>query len=571
MISRRPGARFNRGRIAEVGSSLSVPALISPRTGDTFYNGSTVYLAATAGATATGVEFYTGNTKIGDATKNGNVWYYIWTGVAAAAHTLKARATYPSGTQDSATVSATMNAATGFSMPATVKAYWQTSDNTNVVSAGGLVSAVHDKMGIQGDAAQAGAGLQPLIAWCRGQQGLFFGNQSQQRLVATLAATINQTWWKFVFFRPCKESASTGTVMVGGTGGLLSYGGNGAYPEKFKVNANTDLPDTSFFTAYTEPHLITARADANGELHRDGTLRVGPQTTGSRTITTPESIGASSTGTTAVTGFIGDPIIGQGMSGTDVTNVENELKARYDVGASGAPAKTIFCFGDSLTDGTNDSGVTGGGWPNRISRGYSGRGKAAGRWADRIGPLPSSNPVDPDDQHYGNSGKGISFMRTNLPGLLGAGHTYNPNIIMGWIGAGNLREIAPETYVAGTGPGTTAQAYIDMWVTDVFGALPNATGIVTTLVDSNPAFGTGPNDYWTRLRTWNALLVSTIWPAIEAATGKTLIKLDCFTALGLWDTTVYAGDQFHPGPIGQATLADYIWWNGFVPALAVAV
>ena len=56
-----------------------------------------------------------------------------------------------------------------------------------------------------------------------------------------------------------------------------------------------------------------------------------------------------------------------------------------------------------------------------------------------------------------------------LTGLLGGSNQYVPHIFEVLIWAASLRELAPETYVAGTGPGTTCQQAIDFCVNTLFG------------------------------------------------------------------------------------------------------
>jgi hypothetical protein len=520
-FSRRLGSRANgrgRGGVSAAASSPApAPLLISPLASDAFQLIDTVYLVATipSGAPAvTGVEFFRGgSTKIGDAALVNSIWSLAWSGMAAASYSLTAKVTYSSGaTATSSAVAITVAAAPTVTpaSSANTLAWFDTSDDANMSLSSGLIGQVNNKQGtsVFGDAVQATAALKPVQDYIRGVKCAYFGADLQERLVSTVTGTVATGWKMFACVRPIGRGTGLAVCMTGGSGGSIQVGNaTTIWPKDAVVNANVALPAAGTFPA-AKPHVLMGIGGTGGDLHVDGTSAVTPASTGTRTITATLSLGASATGTSALSGGLAEPCVGSSsMSAGDITAIETALTTKYH---TLEPGRTILTVGDSILLGFQDTATPAAGVRKRAWDQVFAKAKVNGKWLESIGSQPASQALFIDDNHFCNSGKGIAYTVTNIAPLIGSGNPYNPDIFEVMLVTNNLREIAPETYVAGTGPGTTCQAFIDMCVTTLLGAVPTAQMIIYNIIDCDPALGTGPTSLNARLRVWNPLLAATI-------------------------------------------------------------
>jgi hypothetical protein len=411
----------------------------------------------------------------------------------------------------------------------------------------GLISNIVNKRGgaVAGDLAQATTALQPIQDWIRGWKGAYFGIDASERMASILPGTIANGWQMFAAVRPVSAPSSTGIVMVGASGGQLSVSGAGSWPASAVINANVALTYASAFQP-GKPHVLMGIGGAGGDLHLDGVSVVTPTSTGSRQITTPLTFGGSNTGTSRFSGVLAEPILGVAMSGSEIAALEAAQTAKYH---TQEPGITVMRVGDSVGYGTGDTASPPGGTRKRVWDQRLGSSKLAGRWIESIGPLTDARWSD--DAHDCVSGKGIVYHTSDIPARIGSGHQYNPDVFLVLAWAASLRELAPETYVAGTGPGTTCQAAIDFCVATLLGAVPTARLVLGNLIDCNPA---GDATYSARRAVWNALLVLTIIPAIQAATGKAVVLCDYAGAMGAYNAANYA-DTYHPNGAGYDRMA----------------
>lgn len=547
-------------------TALPAPEILSPFEANVFQIPDSVLFAASVDTTLalTSVEFFLDGVSV--ATVATAPYYVSVPGLfaGAGAHVVTAKAHYASGiTTTSDPVNITVQAA-----PATigsfagVRAWWDTSDNANVTSASGAISAVGNKQGAAnyGSAVQADPLSQPDIARVRGVQSMFFGTRAQARLVSTAVGTTNQPWVKFAVTRQISVGAAVGIVMIGGSGGRLNQGG--PYPSTLQVNANVDLTAASQLPA-DPPVLFSGGAGTGGAGLGDvrkNSVVVASGTTGTRTLTATESIGASAAGATAVTACIGEPTIAFNISASDRNSLEAAVIQKYHLGE---PSASCTQIGDSITAGQGSDATQkfcGYRYVMWAQAAKFSLNKSAKQWVEQMGPLPAATPQYEDDQHYGNSGQGVNFMLANLPSVYGAGAgKYQPKMATYLILTNNARSLPGETYVPGIGPGSNIETYIQT-LGQLFAA-GITTIVVSTIIDSNPAFGTGPGSVYQNIRDLNALLQSYAWDEAEARfPGLTLIRLDLFAVLGPWDPGTYS-DQFHPSPPGYVKLGNGMAWG----------
>lgn len=535
MFSRRPEPRFNRGRIAVVngGGSPAPPAgpsptLVTPETGDTFGDGDVVIMHATipGGAPAvSSVEFYQGATKVGEALAE--PWQYLWT-TAQGAYDITARALYADASVGtSAAASITVAAPLTFD-PTTVAqlALWaDPTDNATITLNAGRVETIarfRDATKYSTALTQATSAARPVLGRLRGRQALFSGSGTSERLTASL---VGAQGFPHTLVPVIKGIGQQTAGNVCSTGGIARVSIRGTtWPRTLREQTSLVLDSTANSTVSKPLSVRFLANNTASEVSVNGVMIHGPgAASGTSGLSTDVSFPGLNSGT-AEPGLYGDFLHFQGaVSGADVTAIEAWLNAKWH---TLDPQATILYVGDSNTRGF---GTANGGFRRNMHDDLLSRGKICGKWVEEIGSKPEGGArYFGGDVHYGVDGRGINYMRANLPALIGTTtEQFNPAVMVLMIGINNASSAAgppAETYVAGNGAGSTRDEFRNL-ITDIFTKLPAVKLIVCNLPPNGTA-GTQTNVV-TLNATWFA-------DADTAATalGKTVKHCDIYTALG---------------------------------------
>lgn len=561
---------FSLATVAGESANALTPQLISPAASDVYQQADAIHFVAAFGSLTdlitplaplppiAKVEFFDGVVKLGESTTFPWFLSFAANGLSTGAHSVKCRVTYTSGVQrTSSSVSITVAAApaTNAGSFAAVKLWGDYSDGANLTPSnptpGTLISACGNKQGtsVFANLAQATSANQPTVDFIRGVPCVMFGTGTQQHMDSAITGTVAQPWQVSMPFRLCGPG-TTGTVFAGTTGGNFKVNGAGDWPMNAALDANVTI---SFATAFPNSisHTMQFQASASGFINQDGNVLVSA-TTGSRTLQTTFAVGAGSTGTAATSCGITEIAVSTGLSTTDQATQRNALIAKTH---TSEPAATEMQVGDSLIEGfgsTNGFGDRYMVWlgVNGVKWSYA-KAKVAGKWSEQQGPVQtgaSSRFGWIDDQSYWNSGKGLNFCLANLPARIGPGNPYNPKYMQFEFGAANAQNKPGETYVPGIGAGTTNESLI------LQAGVAASAGImfliVVNLIDSNPAFGTGPNSTWFNIRDYNSLFPYAI-AQMRSRYGVTVVPLDLFNFLGPWSSSRWF-DDVHLNDTGYA-------------------
>jgi len=531
------------------GSTAPVPSLLSPASGDTFEDGDTVLLHAIFASTAglTSVEFYDGATLLGTA--SAAPWEYQWTGVVQGAHSVKARA---KGTgladNDSPAVSITVNAPLTAPNIAgnNIKAYYDQATPANVTLNAGRVQTVANGAGtaLLSDATQGTAGTRPLIDKIRGRDALFFDGSATHNLVGTYAGTQTQRWDMLCVVRPTQRAAASVIAAWSAAGSAQCT--SATYPRNLLGNANSSLTATGAQAASTT-HLFCMQAAGLSGVVRIDSASAATGTIGSAApvATNTMFVGSSTAGSSKFVGCIGGFTIASVSDDTKRGVIESYLSSYYHVGQTG---KKIMFIGDSITVGQGST--DGDGWRRLLWSVWHSKHKVSGSWLEAIGPVEDGGYAD--DCHYGQSGKDIQYIRTNLVSIIGSGTEFpSCDVVCLMIGTNNARGLL-NAYVTGdynVGGSTQEQLYL------LLGELRTKFGagckiVVTKCVDISIA---GDATSHANIVDFNSRLETT-WAAFELANSTTLYRWDANAALGTWGAGNFS-DTYHPNDTGYALLA----------------
>lgn len=512
------------------------PLLLTPESGDTFEDQDTVILHATipSGAPAvTNVEFYQGVTLLGTAAAS--PWEYIWEPVSTGSYSVTAKANYADATTGtSAAASITVAAARSF-VPTdlTQTKFWAdpTHDASITITAGRVqtITRYRDNVSFTGDMTQGTAAARPILGRLRGKQALFFGTGTSERLVAAVTGTVGFPHTLFVVVRPVSHGSTSYVLSTAGIG-RVRFGGT-TYPRTRTCESPTDLASTKVAST---SELITFLCNNTASEARVNTVTVnGPgASAGASGLTTDFCICLNS-GANSEKMSVGDVIIAVGaLSAGERTQIESELMAKWHLAD---PVAKFMVVGDSIARGfgsADSNGYRALNWTQ-----WSSKGKIAGRWLEEIGPAELGSFGG--DCHYGIDGKGINYMRANLPALIGTGaEQFAPDVILLDLGINNAASAAGEAWAGGTGAGSTIDEY-KLLVGDIWAKLPNCIIIPTNL----PPNSNGTTE--TNRLAFNSDLPAAL-AALEVTHSKQLVKY-------FWDTSVSLGGVYTAGLMSDAT------------------
>lgn len=552
---------------AGLGAGDVVPKLISPKAGDTYQLRDQINFVSAFGeltdvlspiapiSPIAKVEFFEGSTLLATATAFPWIAYLAATVLGAGSHAVYCVVTYTSGLKLNSTTKSITVAAAPATNPGSFAATKLWADGTDLTkytpaspTPGTLVSDLTNNQGaaVFSNFTQATGVRQPTVDYIRGLPCVLFGTQSQQHFDSTIVGTVAQPWQVFMGYRQC-GSGTTGTVWAGSTGGNFKItSGTSDWPMDANLNANINLLSSAAIPDSTSHVMEFQGNGASGFINLDGTVLV-TGTTGTRTLQTLFSIGAGNTGAAAVSCGFTDFAVATGMSGADQTTTLNALIAKTHVNE---PAGKRYDAGDSLEVGqgsTNGMGYRYMTWfgTNGVVWSFS-QAKVAGRWVESHGNVntgPGGLIGFIDDQSYGNSGKGINFALANQGAKINAGQPYAGMdfAVINW-GINNARNMAGETFVPGTGVGSTYESWVNLAILYADAGLK---GIVwLNITDSNPAFGTGPGSTYANIRVMNGYWRQAIAAVRAARPSFIIIPVDAFNYVGPWNATNFS-DEVH--------------------------
>jgi lysophospholipase L1-like esterase len=518
-------------------ASEQLATLVSPLTGDEFVEGESILLVADAPTGSTAVEFFADSLSLGTVT--GYPWALLWAPAAAGAFSLRAVVTGAIAAGAAVDVSVSAAPTLDPTSVAGVVAVFDPSEASARTVTSGRVSALANRDGtaVLSDQTQGTAAARPVLDKLRGVEALHFGSGTAEKLTGAVTGTIAQPWTAIAVQR----SLTRGTlspIFVANRSVAIE---GASWPRSASLNANITLAGAGSIPA-SESHLVTYLANGlSGTVRVDG-AQVAVGSSGTGTLNGTSYLGGSAS--LSPPQVLGETIVATGLSSTDRDAIEAYLTAKWRLADT---RKTVLFVGDSNTFGVGSS--EGNGWRRMLWDAYTSRAKIGGKWIEAIGIREEYAYAD--DCHYGESGKGINYMRANLPANLGAAGQWSPDIVFMMIGTNNCRSLAGETYVPGTGAGSTYAEYVAL-CGDILTALPGATLAVSTVLDCDPV------DALTRANIvdMNSWLPSA-WNAVESAHSVTLVRADMRAMVGDYAASLY-DDIFHLSDAGYAVAAGVV-------------
>ena len=506
---------------------------MSPPDGDTAWVGDEVLLVADVPAGTGSVEYFDGAASLG--TVSSYPFALLWTATSGS-HALSASI---DGGAKGAASTVTVSARDTFvpTDATSVVMHIDPADSGNRTITSGRIQTLANIAGTAtiSDQTQGTATARPVLDKLRGGEAAHYGTGTSEKLTGSVTGAVAQPWVVWTVDRALTRT-TVGAWFVAGK--YVSING-AAWPRSHNCNANIDLTAAGS-CAESIPYIVGGKGNGlSGEVRVNGSIAAtGTNGTGTLTGTTYVGGGAS----TSPPQVHGDMVVALNPSAQDVADIEQYLDEWFHISDT---SKSIMFVGDSITQGVGST--DGDGWRRMLWDDYTSRAKVNGAWFEAVGIREDYQYAD--DQHYGESGKGINYMRANLPSFIGAGNEWNPDVFALMIGTNNARSLTGETYVAGTGAGSTLDEYRLLCI-DILTAVTGCKLLVTSIIDINPAGDLTAHDNADAI---NAGLPA-IWDALEAVYPGRIVRWDARAALGDYNATNYS-DHYHPNDTGYQILA----------------